>query len=296
MRKLRPHHLILGFWLVLAAAFGLSGVVSTITQQHDDSPVSREVFGNIPGAWKLAALHVHGRHPRVDRRRSSATGSATGSGAGPTTAGPPRKNAKRRFGDFRAGVYMQTLLRDPAAGIMHSLIYFSFLVLLRVTTVLEINHQVPESWKFLHGDVYQAYAVGRRRRRRHAARRRGVGDRPPLRAAALPHPHQVQARARGHPRHVPRCSASRASWPRPTASPSPSRPDFEQFSFVGYPLQPARWTAPATSPAGTRSGGSPTSPASSPSCVLLPVTMLRHMFTSPAEHVPEGQGRAPRAR
>ena len=48
MRKLRPHHLILGFWLVLAGAFGLSGVVSTITQQHDDSTVSREVFGNIP--------------------------------------------------------------------------------------------------------------------------------------------------------------------------------------------------------------------------------------------------------
>ena len=60
--------------------------------------------------------------------------------------------------DFRAGVYMQTLLRDPAAGVMHSLIYFPFLVLLAVTTVLEINHQLPESAKFLHGDVYQAYA------------------------------------------------------------------------------------------------------------------------------------------
>ena len=56
---------------------------------------------------------------------------------------------------------MQTLLRDPAAGVMHSLIYFSFLVLFAVTTVLEINHQLPEDWKFLHGDVYRAYsAVG----------------------------------------------------------------------------------------------------------------------------------------
>src|SRR6185436_10489411 len=71
------------------------------------------------------------------------------------------KNVKKRLKDFRAGVYMQTLLRDPAAGIMHSLIYFSFLVLLAVTTVLEINHQLPESAKFLHGDVYRAYsAVG----------------------------------------------------------------------------------------------------------------------------------------
>ena len=54
---------------------------------------------------------------------------------------------------------MQTLLRDPAAGIMHSLIYFSFLILLAVTTVLEINHQLPESAKFLHGDVYRGYSA-----------------------------------------------------------------------------------------------------------------------------------------
>ena len=53
---------------------------------------------------------------------------------------------------------MQTLLRDPAAGIMHSLIYFGFLVLLAVTTVLEINHQLPEAAKFLHGKVYQGFA------------------------------------------------------------------------------------------------------------------------------------------
>ena len=39
---------------------------------------------------------------------------------------------------------MQTLLRDPAAGIMHSLIYFGFLILLAVTTMLEINHQLPD--------------------------------------------------------------------------------------------------------------------------------------------------------
>ena len=54
------------------------------------------------------------------------------------------KNAAQRLKDFRAGAYMQTLLRDPAAGIMHSLIYFGFLVLLAVTTVLEIDHQMPE--------------------------------------------------------------------------------------------------------------------------------------------------------
>ena len=54
---------------------------------------------------------------------------------------------------------MQTLLRDSAAGLMHSMIYFGFLVLLAVTTTLEIDHQLPEGAKFLHGRVYQAYAM-----------------------------------------------------------------------------------------------------------------------------------------
>ena len=53
------------------------------------------------------------------------------------------KNAGRRLKDFRAGVYMQTLLRDPAAGIMHSLIYFSFLILFAVTTVLGDQPPAP---------------------------------------------------------------------------------------------------------------------------------------------------------
>ncbi len=54
---------------------------------------------------------------------------------------------------------MRTLLRDSAAGLMHSMMYFGFLVLLGVTTVLEVDHQMPESLKFLHGDVYRGYAL-----------------------------------------------------------------------------------------------------------------------------------------
>ena len=53
---------------------------------------------------------------------------------------------------------MQTLLRDPAAGIMHSLIYFGFLILLAVTTTSEIDHLLPTEAKFLHGGIYQAFA------------------------------------------------------------------------------------------------------------------------------------------
>ena len=40
------------------------------------------------------------------------------------------KNLKQRMEDMRAGLYMQTLMRDPVAGIMHSMIYFGFLLLM----------------------------------------------------------------------------------------------------------------------------------------------------------------------
>ena len=60
--------------------------------------------------------------------------------------------------DFRRGVWMRTLLRDPAAGVMHSMIYFGFLVLFIATVLLEIDHQLPDSLTFLHGRTYQAYS------------------------------------------------------------------------------------------------------------------------------------------
>jgi Fe-S oxidoreductase/nitrate reductase gamma subunit len=278
MRKLRPQHLILGFWLILAGAFGLSGVISTITQQHDDSPVSREVFGNIPGAWKLvlytftvvtlAWIGVQFSY----RFRNWERG-------GPDRRKTTTKNAKRRFGDFRAGVYMQTLLRDPAAGIMHSLIYFSFLVLWCVTTVLEINHQVPESWKFLHGDVYRAYsAVGD-----GAGVTLLVGVVWAIVRRYVQRPYRIRIKSK--PEHavilgtflVLGVSGFMAEAYRIALA---GRPDFEQFSFVGYPLShlvdgtgdlagwhQIWWIAHVG--------------AFFTFLLLIPATMLRHMFTSP---------------
>ena len=69
-----------------------------------------------------------------------------------------KKNFHHRMRDFRAGVWMQTLLRDPAAGLMHSCIYFGFLWLFIATVVLELDHQLPDNLKFLHGGVYEGYA------------------------------------------------------------------------------------------------------------------------------------------
>ena len=109
----------------------------------EKSSIHREVFGDIPDALKMTfyivipVLLVYGAVLFAYRVRNWERGA-------PDNRATTAENVKRRLDDFRAGVYMQTLLRDPAAGIMHSLIYFWFLVLLAVTTVLEINHQLPD--------------------------------------------------------------------------------------------------------------------------------------------------------
>ena len=157
---MRPHHAIIGLGVLIALFTALSGVAASVFKFHDDSPITREVFENIPGAIKFAfyllipLILIYGSVLFANRVKNWERGT-------PDNRSTNKKNAKARFSDFRAGVYMKTLLRDPAAGVMHSLMYFPFLILLAVTTTLEINHQLPESIKFLHGDVYRAYtAVG----------------------------------------------------------------------------------------------------------------------------------------
>ena len=155
----------------------VSGIVPQITDWHDDKTPSREVFGGIPGALQVAfytvipVMLVWGAFAFADRVQNWERG-------GPDRRRTTSKNAKPGDSPTSAsGVYMRTLLRDPAAGVMHSMIYFGFLALLGVTTVLEIDHQMPEGAKFLHGTTYQALLAVRRRRRRRVPRRHRVGDR-----------------------------------------------------------------------------------------------------------------------
>ena len=147
------------------------------------------------------------------------------------------ENIKRRMGDFRAGVYMQTLLRDPAAGIMHSLIYFGFLVLAAVTAVLEIDHQLPEDAEVPPRRHVPGLLVRGRRRRPRLPGRRRCG---PSCAATCIRPYRIRikskpehalilglfallGRHRLHRRGVPHRHRRR-------------RPQFEEWAFVGYPL------------------------------------------------------------
>ncbi len=278
---IRPFHLWIGVGALIAAVTALSGVAAAVFNFHDDSEVQREVFHNIPGGVKLAfytvipLLLLWGSVQLAYRVKNWERGA-------PDRRATTPRNVKKRLADFRSGVYMQTLMREPGAGIMHSLIYFNFLILLAVTTVLEINHQVPVSLKFLHGDVYKAYAlIGDLAGAGFLlgmcmaiARRYGPKSWRPYRIAVKSRPEHLVINGVLFAIGVTGFGAEAF---RIALDDSP---EFEKWSVVGYPL------AQAVDGLGNLSGwhqGWWIAHVLSfcAFLVIIPGTMLRHMFTSP---------------
>ncbi|MGD9997650.1 MAG: heterodisulfide reductase-related iron-sulfur binding cluster [Ilumatobacteraceae bacterium] len=279
-KRFRPHQLVIVLGIAIGVFTLLSGIVPLITEWHDEKTPSRKVFINIPGPLQIAfytlvpALLVWGAFAFAERVRNWERGA-------PDRRRTTLKNAKHRMADFRAGVYMRTLLRDPAAGVMHSLIYFGFLILLGVTTVLEVDHQLPEDLKFLHGKTYLGYSL--------------VGDGAgvvflvgivwAIVRRYVQRPYRIRIKSK--PEHalilgtflVIGVSGFFAEAFRIALI---DRPNYEKWSFVGYPLSRAfegmstndlelwhqiLWSAHVVS--------------FLVFLAILPVTMLRHMFTSP---------------
>ena len=277
-KRIKGPHLVLIIGLAFAIVAALSGVAATVFQQHDESPTTREVFGGIPSSLKIAfyvmvsILLVYGAVLFSQRVKNWTRGK-------PDNRRTTSKNVKRRLGDFRAGVYMQTLLRDPAAGIMHSLIYFSFLILLAVTTILEINHQIPESWKFLNGNVYMAYSfIGD-----FAGLCLFVGVMWAIVRRYIQRPYRIRIKTK--PEHAVILGVFLAitvtgfgteAW----RIAETGMPAFEKWSFVSWPI------ANLIKDNSNLAGGHQVwwilhILSFFAFLVILPVTMLRHMFTSP---------------
>ncbi len=277
-KRIRPFQISILIGLGFGVVTAISGVTATVFAFHDDSPIQREVFEFIPGPVKLAfytilpVMFIYGGIMFANRVRNWQRG-------GPDKRDITPKNAKARMAKLRAGLYMQTLLRDPAAGIMHSMIYFGFIGLAAVTTVLEINHQVPESMKFLHGTIYEAYAF--------------FGDFAGLVFVTgvvwaivrryVQKPYRIRIKSK--PEHAIilgtllaiGVTGFGAEMFRIAAQ---GRPSFEKWSFIGYPLSglvenldtitgwyQAMWILHIFSFIAF--------------LVILPTTMLRHIFTSP---------------
>jgi Fe-S oxidoreductase/nitrate reductase gamma subunit len=278
--RVRPHHLVIGLGILFAAVTLASGIAGALEGWEDDSPVTRVVFGGIPGALQFAfyvttaALIVYGAFAFADRVKNWERG-------GPDRRALTTRNAGRRAADFRAGAYMRTLLRDPAAGVMHSMIYFGFLVLLGVTTVLEIDHQLPVRAKFLHGGVYQGFSF--------IADLAGAVFLAGILWAILrryvQRPYRIRIKTK--PEHavilgVFAVIALTGFATEMFRIAQAGTPEFERWSFIGYPL------------ATLVDGLSPTTldrwhqvlwvthvVAFLVFLIILPITMLRHMFTAP---------------
>jgi Fe-S oxidoreductase/nitrate reductase gamma subunit len=283
-KRIKPHHLALGLGIGIAAFTAISGIVPLITGWHNENAIHREVFGNIPGPLKVAfytvipVMLVWGAFQFSNRMKNWERGA-------PAQRRTTAKNVKKRAGDFRAGVYMQTLLRDSAAGLMHSMIYFGFLVLMGVTTILEVDHQLPEELKFLHGRTYQAYAF--------------VGDLAGLVFVIgivwaivrryVQRPYRIRIKSK--PEHavilgtflVIGVSGFTSEMFRIALGTAAGEDmSWEKYSFIGYPLAQ---TVDGLSAGALETWHQWSWIAHVVSFIvflaILPVTMLRHMFTSP---------------
>ncbi len=277
----RASQLWLGVGLAIAGVTVLSGLAAYVFNFSDDSEIQRKVFVNIPGSFKLAfytilpVLLVWGSLQMSYRVRNWERGA-------PDKRTTNRKNLKRRLADFRAGIYMQTLMREPGAGIMHSLIYFNFIILLGVTTVLEINHQLPDDLQFLNGNVYKAYAL--------IGDLAGVGFLLGMGIAIVRRygptrwrPYRIAIKSR--PEHAVILGVLTAIGVTGFGAEAfrialQGNPDFERWSVIGYPLalavdgmgnlsgwHQAWWIAHVVSFCAF--------------LAIIPGTMMRHMFTSP---------------
>ena len=250
------------------------GVAGTIPAEHE-AEVGRVVFGNIPDAVQVLfyvtiagfiwlAFHLFAR-----RAASWSLG------------GPDRRSGNwgERVRRFDAGLRMKTLLRDPRTGLIHAAMYYGFIVLFLGTVTLEIDHLLPGNLKFLEGNVYKGYSAV-------------------LDLASLVYLAGVVMFALN--RYVLRAQRVRTKTKPEDAVilgllfaigvtgllteaariSLVGRPDFEVWSFVGYPLSALisessagdlhqlLWIVHVATFAGF--------------LVVLPVTKLRHMFTSPA--------------
>src|SRR5690554_3496270 len=138
------------------AALGTAGLgVIGALQEHPHFEIGREVFGNVPGpvvavfyvmisAFVWLAFHLFSKRAEVWEQ-----------GQG-----------ERRTGQWGAriqklvrGLTMRTVMRDRRAGMMHSAIYWGFVILFLGTVTVELDHLAPPSLKFLHGTFYLGFSA-----------------------------------------------------------------------------------------------------------------------------------------
>jgi Fe-S oxidoreductase/nitrate reductase gamma subunit len=153
-RKPTATQLIGALGALLGAGTLFLGFLGTLPE-HNEPEVGRVVFGGVPG-WLQAVFYVTtagfialAGFLFAQRARSWSRG-----------ASDNRTGLwKERLNQLSQGLAMKTLMKDPQAGLMHSMVYFGFLVLFAGTVTLEIDHILPNQFKFLEGTFYLVYSA-----------------------------------------------------------------------------------------------------------------------------------------
>lgn len=266
---------ILVFLGALAAAGTLGSWFAGQFPGHAESPVSREVFVNIPPPLKAMFYTAAAGFLFLAFYLFSLRAKNWQRGAPDRRTGQWRERAAA----MGAGLRMQTLMRDRWAGLMHSMVYYGFVVLFLGTVTLEIDHLLPARFKFLQGAVYQGYSFTLDAAAlvflgglAWAAARR-YGQRPwRLRSKTRPEDLWILVTLAAIGVTGLAVEAARIA--------VEGRPSYEVWSFVGYPLSQL---VPLSSAGVTHQVLWVLHIVSFLAfLVMLPATKLRHMVTSPA--------------
>ncbi len=280
MRRPQPHQLVLAVGGIAAVATVVSGILPRVTGWHTTATVTREPFGDVPDAlyWAFyataaAMLFVCAWLISLRVRNYERGGS--------DDRRTHRGNLHTRLRDLRSGLWMRTLLRDPVAGLMHSAIYFGFLGLFAATVILELDHQLPGSLKFLHGTVYEIYACG--------ADLAGVafigGIVWAIGRRYAQRPYRIRIKTKPEDAVILvtfLVIGVTGFFTEAFRIALVGRPHFERWSFVGYPLSSFfdGWSAGGLRDAHRWLWGTHFA-AFVAFLVILPTTKLRHMLASP---------------
>lgn len=151
--KLTRNTFIVGIGLAVITA--VSGIAGWLRNESSHPTVGRVVFGGIPDAliftfyFVIVTTLLVTTVLFIQRFNNVARGSDENR----------RGHRKQRRQALIRALMMRTVSEDRAAGIIHGLIYWSFLVLTLVTVTLEIDHLMPTSLQFLHSTMYEIYAL-----------------------------------------------------------------------------------------------------------------------------------------
>ena len=250
------------------------GFLGTLPE-HPHVEVGREVFGNVPDAAVLVFYVGVAGFLWLTFHLFAQRAMSWQMGGGDRRTGRWRRRLTRMYD----GLSMKTLMRDRRYGVMHSMVYYGFIVLFLGTVTLEIDHLLPAGLKFLRGNFYLGYSA--------ILDLAGLVFLGGLALAVIGRyiipPWRIRSKTKPQDALILGILALIGLTGLLTEAARialAGRPDFEVWSFVGYPL--SALFEPGSAGDWHRFYWVTHAALFVAFLVTLPLTKLRHMFTSPA--------------